>query len=121
MTLIINALNISNYVMQKEDVNETPVYVDGTNTGVSKTGVAIRDRVRTRYTASFSLVPLPQSVFQSIITACEGNQAEVIYTSARSGADVTVTAQCSLSGWSYATDANGERIYTGCTITIEGN
>lgn len=116
----VNPLDITSYIMQKTDIIEEPVYINGGNVGTSKTGKPINDRIHTRYSFSVPLKPLPQSIYQRIIAKCEENEFEVTYTSARSNADVSVDAQCSLSEFKYATTVNGERIYHGCVITVEG-
>lgn len=118
MKLILDTLDISEYVNQKIDIAETPTYVDGLNLGTAKTGVPIFNRIHTRYSLSIPLKPLPQSVYSQIISKCELNEMSVEYTSARAVDTIGAVAQCSLSQWKYATEWAGQRIYHGCTLTV---
>lgn len=113
-----NPLDISKWINQRNDINESPNYVDGANIGQSKNGKPIFDRINTLYSFSVPLIPIPQSVFQEIIRACEASQMYVRYDSARG--NVVERAQASLSGWKYALTVDGVKIYHGCVITIQG-
>lgn len=112
-----NPLDISQYIYQHININETPNYVDGANIGLSKNGRSIFDRIHTAYSFSVPLKPLTEGVFRDIITACEANEMYVNYESARG--NILVRAQVSLSGWHYALD-KGEKIYDGAVITVQG-
>lgn len=110
-------LDISEYIYQHININETPNYIDGANTGTSKNGRSIFDRIHTAYTFSVPLKPITESVFREIITACEASEMYVNYEGARG--DILVRAQVSLSGWHYGLN-KGEKIYDGAVITVQG-
>ena len=120
-TLIINGVDFSDCIQHLVDVNETPIYVDGINVGMSILGTPIYDRVNTRYQNSFSLKPLPRVRFNQLRKACEPSESTFMMTTSREDTVTVCRGQASLSSYSYALDFDGQRIYTGGVITIDAN
>lgn len=117
-TLIIDGTDFSDYIQQMSQVGISPIYTNGANVGETDSGIQIFDRARVRYALSFALKPLPQSLFQTLIAACEANSVPVVATTPRYAVNQSFVAQISLSSFSYATNSQGERIYSGATIEI---
>lgn len=119
-TLIIDGVDFSDYIQQKVNVTEEPIYSDGAAVGETLADSVVRDRLGIRFRNSFSLKPLPQSKFFSLLKASAANSVTVTLTTSRSASPITIDAQITLSQYSYATTA-GERVYSGANIIIEGN
>lgn len=120
-TLIINGTDFSDYIQQKANVNEEPIYTDGPAGGETLADSVVRDRLGIRFRNSFALKPLPQSLFYSLLSASAANSVTVTLTTSRAASPITIDAQITISSYSYATTARGERIYTGANIVVEGN
>lgn len=120
-TLIINGTDFSDYIQQKANVNEEPIYTDGSAGGETLADSVVRDRLGIRFRNSFALKPLPQSLFYSLLSASAANSVTVTLTTSRAASPITIDAQITISSYSYATTARGERIYTGANIVVEGN
>lgn len=120
-TLIINGTDFSDYIQQKANVNEEPIYTDGSAGGETLADSVVRDRLGIRFRNSFALKPLPQSLFYSLLSASAANSVTVTLTTSRAASPKTIDAQITISSYSYATTAFGERIYTGANIVVEGN
>lgn len=117
-------LDISDYIMQKDRIRETPVYTSGPAGGTSKLGTPIYDRLQTLYRFTVPLKPGLQAVYAQIERKVKANAFYVTYTSYRDEADVTLYGQCSLSEAQYVKtiDRDGvtSRVYAGPSITFEG-
>lgn len=120
-TLIINGTDFSDYIQQKVNVTEEPIYSDGSASGETLADSVVRDRLGIRFRNSFALKPLPQSLFYSLLSASAANSVTVTLTTSRAASPKTIDAQITISSYSYATTAFGERIYTGANIVVEGN
>ena len=117
-TLIINGVDYSDYIQHFVGVDETPIYTDGVNTGETDSGIQIFDRARVRYGATRALRPLPQSMFEALVSACGLNSVPVTITLGRYANDQSFMAQIAVSGYSYSLTQDGTRIYSGATISI---
>lgn len=119
--LIIDGVDFSDCVMQRQDIFETPNYINGPNTGTSKVGTPIWDRVRTAYGFEQPIRPLTRARYAALAAACEPNEVTLTYTSFRDASPITVKAQLSLSRLQYATEAWSGHIYHGAVLRAEIN
>ena len=117
-------LNISDYIMQKTAIVETPIYVDGPAGGTSKMGTPIYDRLRTLYRFTVPLKPNVRAIYAAIEQKVAEGAYDVTYTSYRSASDVTLYGICTLNEATYVDtitrDGVTTRVYAGPSITFEG-
>lgn len=115
-------LDVSRWINQRKDLEETPVYINGENAGMSKAGTRIRDRKKTLYDASFPVVIVPKNVMTQILKACEASPQMVRYDSATEyGTTVTKPAEVSVSPFRFAYELDGTKYYQGAVISVEAN
>lgn len=117
--LIIDGVDFSDCIQQRTDIQETPDYINGPNTGKSKVGTPIWDRVNTTYGFSQPLKPLPRERYEQLARACEPNEVTLTYKSFLAAGTRTVRAQLSLSRIQYATEAWNGMIYHGAKLNAE--
>lgn len=117
--LIIDGVDFSDCIMQKTNIQETPDYINGPNSGMSKVGTPIWDRVNTAYEFEQPIKPLPRARYLALARACEPNEVTLTYTSFQAQVPRTVRAQLSLSKIQFATDSWNGPIYHGSTIRAE--
>lgn len=116
---IINGVDFSDCIMQREDIVDTPNYINGINQGTSKVGTPIWDRVRTTYNFTQPLKPLPRARLMEFAAACEPNEVTLTYLSMQGEAPITRRAQLKMTAAQYATDYGGVRIYYGAKVNVE--
>lgn len=116
---LIDGVDFSDCIMQRQGIVETPVYKNGINAGVSKIGTPIWDRVNTLYTFEIPCKPLPRARYAALAAACAPNSVQLTYNSFRSASTVTATAQLTLAPVQYAMEYGGTKIYYGAKITAE--
>lgn len=117
--LIIDGVDFSDCLQQRNEIQETPDYINGPNAGTSKVGTPIWDRVNTAYGWQQALKPLPRARYEALAKACEPNEVTLTYTSFMSSTPKTVRAQLALSRIRYATESWNGSIYHGATISAE--
>lgn len=115
---IIDGVDFSDCITQREDIKETPQYIDGRNAGTSKVGTPIWDRVRTTYGYTQPLKPLPRQRLAQFARACEPNSVTLTYNSFLDGSPVTKKAQLKMGAVQYATNY-GTKIYYGASVSVE--
>lgn len=113
----LRELDVSRLTFKYKDLEESPIYVHGENEGTSKAGTPIWDRVRTRYSANIPLVPMTDDQLREILAAAEVCPQTVEYETARG--TVITKAAVTVSGYRYAMELDGERLYHGAVVTIE--
>lgn len=118
-TLIINGVDFSDCIQNQNEISETPIYVNGPNTGTNILGSPIFDRVATRYRNSYAMKPLPRNRFEQLLKAVSPSRVSFIISTARDRDATTGYGQISISQYSYGMDFDGERIYYGGRITVE--
>lgn len=116
---IIDGSDFSDCIMQREDITETPDYINGINEGTSKVGTPIWDRVRTAYKFRVPLKPLPRARLAAFARACEPNSVTLTYNTLLESTPVTKRAQLRMGAAQYATDYGSSKIYYGADVEVE--
>lgn len=120
-TLIINAVDFSDYIQQETDIKETMTKVIGPAQADAVDGTTIPDLVKVKWNPSFLLKPMPRSLMATLIAMMEEETVELEYTSIKYG-DPTlrqITAIPVSLSVQYATTERGERIYADTPISFE--
>lgn len=120
-TLIINAVDFSEYIQQETDIKETMTRVVGPAQADAVDGTTIPDLVKVKWNPSFLLKPMPRSMMATLIQMMEEETVELEYTSIKHG-DPTlrqITAIPVSLSVQYATTFQGERIYADTPISFE--
>lgn len=120
-TLIINAVDFSEYIQQETDIKETMTKVIGPAQADAVDGTTIPDLVKVKWNPSFLLKPMPRSMMNTLIQMMEQETVELEYTSIKYG-DPTlrqITAIPVSLSVQYATTERGERIYADTPISFE--
>lgn len=119
-TLIINAVDFSNYIQQETDITEKMTKVIGPAQADAVDGTTIPDLVTVKWNPSFLLKPLPQPMMQNLIALMEEETVELQYTSVRFGNQLReITAIPVSMSVKFATLYNNVRIYEPTTISFE--
>lgn len=117
--LIIDGADFSDCIMQKNDIQETPDYINGPNAGTSKVGTPIWDRVNTAYSYQIPIKPLTRARYAALAAACEPNEVTLTYNTVQAAAPRTVRAQLALSRIQFATESWNGLIYHGAKLHAE--
>lgn len=120
-TLIINAVDFSEYIQQETDIKETMTKVIGPAQADAVDGTTIPDLVKIKWNPSFLLKPMPRSMMATLIQMMEQETVELEYTSIKYG-DPTlreITAMPVSMTVQYATTSQGERIYADTPLSFE--
>lgn len=121
ITVIINGLDISQYVQQTQDISEKMRKIYGTAHDTASDGTIIPNLIATKWDPSFKTLPLPQSIAQSLLAYMELETVTLQYTSFKvaNGLTRSIAALPSEVSVSYAMDNNGTRIYQGTIIGFQ--
>lgn len=122
ITVIIDDLDISEYIQQTVDITERMRKVYGKAQDTALDGTTIPNLVAIKYDPSFSTKPIPQSIAETLASYMEKETVTLQYTSFKyAGGQVrTITALPQSITINYATDDyNGERIYNNMALAFE--
>lgn len=122
ITVIIDDLDISEYIQQTVDITERMRKVYGKAQDTALDGTTIPNLVAIKYDPSFSTKPMPQSIAETLASYMEKETVTLQYTSFKyAGGQVrTITALPQSITINYATDDyNGERIYNNMALAFE--
>lgn len=122
ITVIIDDLDISEYIQQTVDITEKMRKVYGKAQDTALDGTTIPNLVAIKYDPSFSTKPIPQSIAETLASYMEKETVTLQYTSFKyAGGQVrTITALPQSITINYATDDyNGERIYNNMALAFE--
>lgn len=122
ITVIIDDLDISEYIQQTTDITEQMRKIYGRAQDTALDGTAIPNLVAIKYDPSFSTAPIPQSIAELLASYMEKETVTLQYTSFKyAGGQVrTITALPQSITINYATDDyNGERIYNNMALAFE--
>ena len=119
-TLIINAVDFSGYIQQETDITEQMSKVIGPAQANAVDGTTIPDLVKSKWSPSFLLKPLPQPMMETLIALMEEETVELEYTSVKLGNQLRqITAMPVSMSVKFATLYNNIRIYEPTTISFE--
>ena len=122
ITVIIDDLDISEYIQQTTDITEQMRKIYGRAQDTALDGTTIPNLVAIKYDPSFSTRPMPQSIAETLASYMEKETVTLQYTSFKyAGGQVrTITALPQSITINYATDDyNGERIYNNMALAFE--
>lgn len=122
ITVIIDDLDISEYIQQTTDITEQMRKIYGRAQDTALDGTTIPNLVAIKYDPSFSTKPMPQSIAEILASYMEKETVTLQYTSFKyAGGQVrTITALPQSITLNYATDDyNGERIYNNMALAFE--
>lgn len=122
ITVIIDDLDISEYIQQTTDITEQMRKIYGRAQDTATDGTTIPNLVAIKYDPSFSTKPMPQSIAEILASYMEKETVTLQYTSFKyAGGQVrTITALPQSITINYATDDyNGERIYNNMALAFE--
>ena len=122
ITVIIDDLDISEYIQQTVDITEKMRKVYGKAQDMALDGTTIPNLVAIKYDPSFSTKPIPQSIAERLASYMEKETVTLQYTSFKyAGGQVrTITALPQSITLNYATDNyNGERVYNNMALAFE--
>ena len=122
ITVIIDDLDISEYIQQTVDITERMRKVYGKAQDTALDGTTIPNLVAIKYDPSFSTKPIPQSIAETLASYMEKETVTLKYTSFKyAGGQVrTITALPQSITINYATDNyNGERVYNNMALAFE--
>ena len=122
ITVIIDDLDISEYIQQTTDITEQMRKIYGRAQDTALDGTTIPNLVAIKYDPSFSTRPMPQSIAEILASYMEKETVTLQYTSFKyAGGQVrTITALPQSITINYATDDyNGERIYNNMALAFE--
>lgn len=122
ITVIIDDLDISEYIQQTVDITEKMRKVYGKAQDMALDGTTIPNLVAIKYDPSFSTKPIPQSIAETLASYMEKETVTLQYTSFKyAGGQVrTITALPQSITLNYATDNyNGERVYNNMALAFE--
>lgn len=122
ITVIIDDLDISEYIQQTTDITEQMRKIYGRAQDTALDGTTIPNLVAIKYDPSFSTKPMPQSIAEILASYMEKETVTLQYTSFKyAGGQVrTITALPQSITINYATDDyNGERIYNNMALAFE--
>lgn len=122
ITVIIDDLDISEYIQQTVDITEKMRKVYGKAQDMALDGTTIPNLVAIKYDPSFSTKPIPQSIAERLASYMEKETVTLQYTSFKyAGGQVrTITALPQSITLNYATDNyNGERVYNNMALSFE--
>lgn len=122
ITVIIDDLDISEYIQQTVDITERMRKVYGKAQDTALDGTTIPNLVAIKYDPSFSTKPIPQSIAETLASYMEKETVTLQYTSFKyAGGQVrTITALPQSITLNYATDNyNGERVYNNMALAFE--
>lgn len=122
ITVIINGLDISEYIQQTKDITETMRKIYGKAQDVTTDGTIIPNLVAVKYDPSFSTKPMPESVARLLASYMEMEAVQLKYTSFLSspGQVRTIIALPQSVTLNYATDDySGARIYNNMALSFE--
>lgn len=122
ITVIIDDLDISEYIQQTQDITEQMRKIYGRAQDTATDGTTIPNLVAIKYDPSFSTKPMPQSIAEILASYMEKETVTLQYTSFKyAGGQVrTITALPQSITLNYVTDDyNGERIYNNMALAFE--
>ena len=122
ITVIIDDLDISQYIQQTQDISEQMRKVYGKAQDTALDGSIIPNLVAIKWDPSFGTKPMPQSVASTLIAYMEKETVTLQYTSFKyaGGQTRTITALPMSLTVSYATnDYNGERVYQSAALAFQ--
>ena len=122
ITVIIDDLDISEYIQQTTDITEQMRKIYGRAQDTALDGTTIPNLVAIKYDPSFSTKPMPQSIAEILASYMEKETVTLQYTSFKyAGGQVrTITALPQSITLNYATDDyNGERVYNNMALAFE--
>ena len=122
ITVIINGLDISQYIQQTVDIEEQMRKIYGDAHDETIDGSMIPNLVAVKWDPSFVTVPMPQSIANQLLTFMEQETVNLEYTSFKvaNGQMRTITALPQTVNVSYAMDtATGTRIYQAARLVFQ--
>lgn len=118
MTLIIDDVDYSAYIQQKNGIKESPREINGANARTSIDGFDIYDVVAYKLDPSFLLKPMPAEMMRTFITAINKAPVRIQYSSFMHNTVRTIEAKAVASSINYLTEANGKRIYGEASVSF---
>ena len=118
-TLIIDAVDFSDYIQQETDITETMTKVIGPAQAEAVDGTTIPDLVRVKWNPSFLLMPMPKTKMQNLIAMMQRETVDLVYTSVVNNTTRNITAMPVSMKVKFATRYGTQYIYEPTPISFE--
>lgn len=118
-TLIINAVDFSEYIQQETDIAETMTKVIGPAQADAVDGTTIPDLVKVKWNPSFLLRPMPKTQMQTLLALMQQETVELEYTSVVNNTTRQITAMPVSMKVKFATRDGTDYIYDATPLSFE--
>ena len=120
-TLIIDNVDMSDYIQQETDITETLRKVIGRGQQLAVDGTTIPDLIANKIDPGFRLMPMPRDKYAALVTVMEKETVTLQYTSIKyaDGTLRIIKAMPMALTFKYGTQWGGQRVYDGAAIKFE--